>query len=66
VARDSVGARAGLAAGDVIVQVGRYRIAKLADLAAILPKLTPGSRARVGVIRGDQIGYAIVEMVKNE
>jgi serine protease Do len=66
VARNSVAAHAGIVAGDVIVQVGKYRISNLKDLAAILPRLTPGSQARVAVIRGDQLGYGLIEMVRNE
>lgn len=62
VAKTSVAARAGIQAGDIIIQVGRYRIANLKDLSAILPHLLPGSRARVAVIRGEQLGYGIIEM----
>ena len=32
------------------------------DLSAILQHLIPGSRARVAVIRGEQLGYGILEM----
>jgi serine protease Do len=66
VTRNSVGARAGIVAGDVIVQVGKYRISNLKDLSAILARLMPGSQARVLVIRGDQLGYGMLEMVKSE
>jgi serine protease Do len=62
VARSSVAARAGVQAGDILIQVGRYRIANLKDLSSILPHLTPGTRARLTVIRGEQIGYGIIEM----
>ena len=62
VARNSVASRAGVQAGDIIVQVGRYRISNLTDLSSILPHLIPGSRARVMVIRGEQLGYGTIEM----
>ena len=62
VAKASVGARAGIQAGDIIIQFGRYRIANLKDLSAILPHLSPGTRARVAVIRGEQLGYGTIEM----
>jgi serine protease Do len=62
VARNSVAGRAGIQPGDVIISMGRYRISNLKDLSAILPRLTPGSRARVAVIRGEQLGYGIIEM----
>ena len=62
VAKASVAARAGIQAGDIIIQFGRYRIANLKDLSAILPHLLPGSRARVAVIRGEQLGYGTIEM----
>lgn len=60
--RGSIAARAGLQPGDVIVQLGRYRITTLQDFSALLPKLTPGSRARVAVLRGEQLGYGTIEM----
>jgi serine protease Do len=62
VAKNSVASRAGVQAGDIIIQVGRYRISNLKDLSSILPHLTPGSRARVAVIRGEQLGYGTIEM----
>ena len=62
VARNSVSLRAGLQPGDILIQVGRYRIANLKDLSAILPLLIPGARARVTVIRGDQMGYGTMQM----
>ena len=64
VKKNTVSSRAGIQPGDIIIQVGRYRIATLKDLSAILPHLTPGSRARVVVIRGEQLGYGTLEMKK--
>jgi S1-C subfamily serine protease len=62
VAKESVAARAGIAAGDIIVQIGRYRISKLSDLSVMLHRMIPGSQARVAVIRGEQLGYGTLEM----
>ncbi len=62
VARGSVAAKAGLKAGDVIVQLGRYRVATLDDFGALLHQMPKGSgRVRIGVIRGDQVGYGILD-----
>ena len=51
-----------LRAGDVILQLGRYRVATLRDLSALL-RLLPAEtgRVRIGVLRGDRVGYGILE-----
>jgi serine protease Do len=54
--------RAGVQPGDVIVQIGRYRVSSLDDFAALLRQLRPGVRVRVGVIRGEQLGYGVLEL----
>jgi serine protease Do len=54
--------RAGVQPGDVIVQLGRYRVSSLEDFAALLRQLKPGVRVRVGVIRGEQLGYGVLEL----
>jgi serine protease Do len=61
VTRDSVAARAGLQPGDVIVQLGRYRVSTLDDLGALLRALPERGRVRVGVVRGDRVGYGTLE-----
>ena len=53
---------AGVRPGDVIVQMGRYRVSSLDDFAALLRHLRPGVRVRVGVIRGEQLGYGVLEL----
>ena len=50
--------RAGLEAGDVMVQIGRYRVDDLDDLAAVLGRADPGALADVYVIRGHLMGRA--------
>jgi serine protease Do len=62
VARDSTAARAGLAPGDVIISLGRYQVRNLKDFAALMQMLPESGRVRVGVIRGNQIGYGIIEL----
>jgi serine protease Do len=54
---DTVASRAGLQPGDIIVQLGRYRISNLDDLAALLDRLPTSGQVRIGVIRDDQMGF---------
>jgi serine protease Do len=55
--RDSAAAKSGLAPGDIIVQVGRVRVASLDDLGALMPRLPEQGSIRVWVIRGQEMGY---------
>lgn len=57
VAKDSIAAKAGLEPGDVIVQLGRYRVSTLDDLASLLDRLPESGQVRIGVIRNDQMGF---------
>jgi serine protease Do len=61
VARDSAAQKAGIQTGDVIVQMGRYRVTSLADFSALLQHMPESGRVRMGVIRGDKLGFAIVD-----
>ena len=61
VARDSVAGRAGLAAGDIIVQLGRYPVPNLDALAALLPHIPSGRGVRVGVIRDNQLKFGLLQ-----
>ena len=61
VARDTPAQRAGLRGGDVIVQLGRFRVSTLEDLSALLARLPASGRARVFVVRDGQTGYTLLE-----
>jgi serine protease Do len=61
VQRDSPAARAGVRRGDVIVQLGRYRVSTLNDFSALLARLPDSGRARVFVLREGQVGYTLLE-----
>jgi serine protease Do len=50
-------AKAGLASGDIIVQVGKVRTVSLDDFGALIPRLPEAGAVRVWVIRGPVMGY---------
>jgi serine protease Do len=62
VAKGGAAARAGVQPGDVVVQFGRYRVANLNDLGALIHRLPQSGRVRVGVLRGEQVGYGVLEL----
>jgi S1-C subfamily serine protease len=62
VLRDSVAARVGLEPGDVIVSLGRYQVRTLEDFATLLQMLPAAGRVRIGVIRGNQVAYGMLEL----
>jgi serine protease Do len=55
--RDGAAAKSGIQPGDVIVQIGRVRIATLNDFGALLPRFPAAGQARVWVVRGQEMGY---------
>jgi serine protease Do len=55
--RESAAAKCGINPGDIIVQVGRVRVATLDDMGALMPRLPEEGSVRVWVIRGDVMGY---------
>jgi S1-C subfamily serine protease len=61
VAKGSIADKAGLRAGDVIVQLGQYRVNTLEDFAKLLPRLPVNGQVRIGVIRDDQVDFGIME-----
>jgi membrane-associated protease RseP (regulator of RpoE activity) len=54
VARDSVTGQIGIQAGDILVQLGRYPVSTLDDLAAALNHIPANGRVLVKIIRDDQ------------
>jgi serine protease Do len=54
--------KAGLQAGDVIVQLGRYPVPNLDRFSALMQHLPTTGRVRVGVVREGQVGYAILQL----
>ncbi len=61
VTQDSISARAGVQPGDIVVQLGRFRISTLDDLAALLGRLPDSGKVRIGVIRDDQLGFGVLD-----
>ena len=59
--RNGVAGRAGIRPGDVIVQLGRFRVASLDDFSALMSRLPETGRARLYVVRGGESGYATLE-----
>jgi serine protease Do len=58
---NSPAARAGVRPGDVIVQLGRYRVTTLDDFSGLLVRLPESGRARLFVVREGQVGYTTLE-----
>ena len=61
VLRGGVAAGAGIRPGDVIVQLGRYRVTTLDDFAALMSRLPETGRARLYVIRNGEVGHTMLE-----
>jgi serine protease Do len=62
VARGSVAEQAGIRAGDVLIQLGRYRVGTIDDLGVLLQNIPAKSRVRVGLVRGNQVGAVVLSM----
>ncbi len=52
---DGAAAQRGIEVGDVIVQLGEYRVCTLDDIAIILDKIDSGDTVVLGFIRGQYI-----------
>jgi serine protease Do len=61
VAAGSVADKAGVKGGDIIVQLGRFRVTTLDDLSALLNRLPETGDVRIGVIRDDELGFGTLE-----
>ena len=61
IARGSNAEKAGLKPGDIIIQLGRYRVSKLDDFGTILRHLPEKGRLSVGLIRGDRVARTLME-----
>ena len=53
VQRNGPAHRLGLAAGDVIFQLGRWQVTDLDDVGAVLEDVEPGTLLRIGYVRGN-------------
>ena len=62
VAKGSVASRAGIGPGDVIVQLGRYRVETLDDFGALLGRLPTSGRVPIGVVRDGQLGVGVLDL----
>ena len=60
--RNGAAEKAGLQPGDVIIQVGRYPVPDLQRFAALMQHLPDSGRVRIGVVRADQVGYAMLQL----
>ena len=62
VVRGGIASKAGVQPGDIIVSLGRYRVASLSDLSVLLQHLPKGKPVRVGVVRNGQTGYGMLQL----
>jgi membrane-associated protease RseP (regulator of RpoE activity) len=61
VARGSAAARMGLQPGDVIIQIGKFRVSTLSDLGYLLNQLPEEGQVPIGVIRGDKMAFLLLQ-----
>ena len=61
----SMAAQAGLKPGDVLVQLGPYRIRTLTDLGSLLPRLPNQGQVLVRVVRHHRLGQGYLAMPGN-
>lgn len=66
VGRGSPAFAAGIQPGDIMISLSRYRVNTLKDLSALMDRLPEAGKVRIGVLRGDQTGVAIVEWGKGK
>lgn len=62
VLRRSVAERTQLQPGDVIVQLGQFRVRNLEDLTKLAAMLPEKGNVRIGILRGDALGYGVLKL----
>lgn len=62
VVRRSVAEKAQLQPGDVIFQLGRFRVRSLSDFSQLMSQLPPKGAVRIGILRGDSVGYGVLQL----
>jgi S1-C subfamily serine protease len=63
--RHSIADKAGLEPGDVIIQIGPYRVRNLAFLGRLLPAIAKARRVEVLVLRNGRVGAGYLQMNGN-
>ena len=62
VVADSPAAKCGMQAGDVLLQLGRYRVNSIEDVATLLKTVTQPTDVPVQVVRGNTLGPGIISL----
>ncbi len=62
VAAKSVGARAGVEPGDVIIALGRYPVVTLKQFSTLMQALPESGRVRIGISRKGQRGWGMLQL----
>jgi serine protease Do len=62
VKQDSAGGQAGLESGDVIYQLGRYRVVSVEELELLLKSVKEDVDANVGVLRGNSSEHGVIHI----
>jgi membrane-associated protease RseP (regulator of RpoE activity) len=66
VAQSSIAERTGIQPGDILVQLGRFRVTTLDDLSGLLNRLPATGRVLVKVIRDDQLAQGFLTFGNDE
>lgn len=62
VSRDSPAYAAGIRSGDVLVQLGRYRIRTLEDFTVLMQALPKSGQVRIAIVRGDAVAFGVLNL----
>ncbi len=66
VAKDSAAEKAGVRPGDIVIQLGVYRVSTLDDLSAVLHEFDEhpprGGRLRIILLRGGRVGAGVLQL----